>query len=69
MTIEQAKAAVELLDHRRKIKLIQQTIRVDKALVVSMPNRSIVVPEDALPYIEKALERAMNEIETKISKL
>ena len=62
MTIEQAQDAAELLKHRNKIKAIQ-------TLVVCMSNGTTSFPEEAMPYIEEALEKAMSEIEAKISKL
>ncbi len=69
MTIEQAQTASELLEHRGKIKAIQSRMKADKSLVVCMTNSVISVPEEALPYIAKALEKAKAEIESKISDL
>ena len=68
MTIEQAQDAAELLKHRNKIKAIQSRMKADKTLVVCMSNGT-TFPEEAMPYIEEALEKAMSEIEAKISKL
>ncbi len=69
MTIEQAQTASELLEHRDKIKAIQSRMKADKSLVVFMTSNVISVPEEALPYIAEALEKAKSEIESKISEL
>ncbi len=69
MTIEQAQTASELLEHRDKIKAIQSRMKADKSLVVFMTSNVISVPEEALPYITEALEKAKTEIESKISEL
>lgn len=69
MTIEQAQDAAELLEHRNKIKAIQSRMRADNALTVCMSNGVASFPEEALPYIAEALEKAKSEIEAKISEL
>ena len=69
MTIEQAQDAAELLKHRNKIKAIQSRMKADKTLVVCMNNGTTSFPEEAMPYIEEALEKAMSEIEAKISEI
>lgn len=69
MTIEQAQDAAELLEHRDKIKAIQSRMKTDKTLVVCMSNSVVSFPDEALPYIAEALEKAMSEIEAKISEL
>lgn len=40
-----------------------------ETIVVCMSNGTTSFPEEAMPYIEEALEKAMSEIEAKISKL
>lgn len=69
MTIEQAQTASELLERRDKIKAIRSRLRTDKTLTVCMTNNVVSFPDEALPYIAEALEKAMSEIEAKISEL
>lgn len=69
MTIEQAQDAAELLEHRDKIKAIQSRMKADKTLVVCMSNGVVSFPEEALPYIAEALEKAKSEVEAKISEI
>lgn len=69
MTIEQAQDAAELLEHRNKIRAIQSKMKADNALAVYMSNGAMSFPEEAMPYIAEALEKAMSEIEAKISEI
>jgi len=69
MTIEQAQDAAELLEHRNKIRVIQSKMKADNTLAVYMSNGAMSFPEEAMPYIAEALEKAMSEIEAKISEI
>lgn len=69
MTIEQAQDVSELLRHRNQIKAIQSRMKADNGLAVCMQNGVTSFPEEALPYIAEALEKAMSEIETKIAEI
>lgn len=69
MTIDQAKDAAELLSQRGKIIAIQKEMKLDRILAVLLTGRTIAIPEEALPYIEEALAKAKEDIETKIAEL
>lgn len=69
MTIEQAQTASELLEHRDSIQTIQRRLQADKSMAVCMINGVTTVPDEAIPYIEEALEKAKNDIEAKIAEL
>lgn len=69
MTIDQAKDASELLKSYNQIKAIQKELKSNKILLISLMGRIISLPEEALPYIEEALAKAKEDIETKIAEL
>lgn len=69
MTIDQAKDAAELLAQRGKIIAIQKEMKLNRTLAVLLMGRTIAIPEEALPYIEEALAKAKEDIETKIAEL
>lgn len=69
MTIDQAKDAAELLKSHNQIKAIQKEFKLNKILLISLMDRTVSLPEEALPYIEEALAKAKEDIETKIAEL
>lgn len=69
MTIDQAKDAAELLKSHNQITVIQKELRLNKILLISLMGRIVSAPEEALPYIEEALAKAKEDIETKIAEL
>lgn len=69
MTIEQAQDAAELLKSHNQIKAIQKELKLNKILRINLMGRTVSVSEEAMPYIEEALVKAKEEIETKIAEL
>lgn len=69
MTIDQAKDAAELLESLNQIKAIQKELKLNKILIISLMGRTVSAPEETLPYIEEALAKAKEDIETKIAEL
>lgn len=69
MTIDQAKDAAELLKSHNQIQAIQKELKANKILLISLMGRTVSAPEEALPYIEEALAKAKEDIETKIAEL
>ena len=69
MTIDQAKDAAELLKSYNQIKAIQKELKVNKILLIILMGHTVSAPEEALPYIEEALAKAKEDIETKIAEL
>lgn len=69
MTIDQVKDAANLLASHNQIKAIQKELKLNRTLLISLMSHIVSVPEEALPYIEEALAKAKEEIETKIAEL
>lgn len=69
MTIDQAKDAAELLKSHNQIKAIQKELKLNQILRINLMGRTVSVSKEAMPYIEEALVKAKEEIETKIAEL